>query len=121
MPRRPLRSPTQEEIRANDNIRRAADGNETLVGIEHALIVVIYPIMIANDLPSSRYAHEKRRAGLVEFLLGRIERNTGGYVLEDLADIWTINRGYEEGSEGGTGFCERDVVERRLQRVPKGV
>ena len=63
------------------------------MGIEHALIVVIYPIMLANDLPSSCYAHEKRRARLVEFFLRRIERNTSSYVVEDLAHIWTIDRG----------------------------
>ena len=108
-------------MRANDNIRRATECNEALVGIEHALIVVIYPITPANDLPSSCYAHEKRRARLVESLLGRIERNTSGYVLKDLAHIWTIDCGCEEGFEGRTRVCERDVMERWLQHVPEGV
>ena len=56
-------------------------------------MVVIYPVTNANDLPFSPYADEKRRARLVEFLLGRIERNTSGYVFKDLAHIWTIDRG----------------------------
>ena len=121
VPRWHVRNLTQKEMRANDNIRRATDCNKTLLGIEHALIVVIYPVTIANDLPSSCYADEERRARLVEFLLGRIERNTGGYVLEDFAHIWTVDRRCEEGCEGRTRVSVRDVTANWLQHVPEGV
>ena len=117
----PVGDLTQEEMRADDNIRRASDCNETVVGFELALMVVIDPVTIANDLPSSCYAHEERRARLVELLLGRIERDTGGYVLKDVAHVWTVDCGCEEGSEGKTGVAERDVVESWLQHVPESV
>lgn len=77
--------------------------------------------MMANDLPWSCYAEEERRARLVESLLGRIERNTGGYVIENLAHIWTIDRRCEEGCEGRTRLSARDVTESWLQHVPESV
>ena len=84
-------------------------------------MVIIYALTIADDLARSRDAHEERRAGLVEFFPGRIERDAGGDVLEDVAYIWTVDGGCEEGSEGKTGVAERDVMESWLEHGPEGV
>ena len=108
-------------MRADDDIRRATDCNERPVGFEFALMVLIDPVTIANDLPSSCYAREERRARLVELFPGWIERDTGGYVLEDVAHVGTVDRGCEEGSEGETRVAERDVVESGLEHVPESV
>ena len=108
-------------MRADDDVWCAANCDEIFVRVQDALVVVIYSVPGADDLASSRYAHEERRAGLLEFCLGRIERDAGGDVLEDLAHMRTVDRGGEEGSEGRTGVRERDVTESRLQHVPESV
>lgn len=54
-----VKSLGQEEIRANDNVRRPADGDECFKGIEHAFIVVIFPVMVGDDLSSGCGAYEE--------------------------------------------------------------
>lgn len=115
-----VKSLGQEEIRANDNVRRSADGDECLEGIEHAFIVV-FLVTVGDDLSPGRGAYEKRRACLVEPSRRWVERDAGGHVQEDLLYVRDISRRTEKGHEGRTGFRERDIVEGWSQHRTEAV
>ena len=116
---RQVRVPAREQIRTDDNIRRATNREQAVVRIEQALVVVIYPAAFPDNLPPARRTHEQRRACLLELLLGRVESDAGGHVREELRHVGCVVRGSEEGAEGRARLGERGVVDRELQHGPE--
>ena len=111
----------REEMRANDNIRRPADGDGIFKGFEQALIVIIRPIDPADDLPFAGRADENRGAGLMELWRGWVKRVTSGHVYEKLVHECSVVFRAKEGAEGGTGVEQIDVAEGGSQRASKAV
>ena len=114
-----VRSPAREQIRTDDNIRRATNREQAVVRIEQTLVIVINPAAFPDNLPPTRRTHEQRRACLLELVLRRVESDAGGHVREELRHVGCVVRGSEEGAEGGALLGERGVVDRELQHGPE--